>query len=80
MEILVGAVLFIILFWIIVKVIVSSEKKRAQKQYKSDATGSTTYTATPFFFAGPSESSGDCDSSFGGDGGDGGDGGSCGGD
>ncbi|MFD0767868.1 hypothetical protein ACFQZ1_02890 [Bacillus sp. CGMCC 1.60114] len=76
MEILVGTVLFIVLFWIIVKVVASSERKRAQKQYRSDATDST-YTATPFFFAGPSESSGDCDSSFGGDGGDGG---SCGGD
>lgn len=73
-EILVGTVLFIVLFWIIVKVIASSERKRARKQYKSDATDSTAYTATPFFFAGPSESSGDCDSSFGGDGG------SCGGD
>lgn len=79
MEILVGIVLFIVLFWIIVKVIASNERKRVRKQYKSDATDSTAYSA-PLFFAGSSDSSGDCDSSFGGDSGDGGDGGSCGGD
>lgn len=68
MEMLVGAVFFIILFAIIVKVTASSERKRGRKKYNSDSTDSSGYSA-PIFFAGSSDSSGDCGSSFGGDGG-----------
>ncbi|HDX9590004.1 TPA: hypothetical protein ROX98_003023 [Bacillus pseudomycoides] len=68
MEMVVGVMFFVILFAIIVKANASSGRKRGRKRYHSDSTDSTGYSA-PIFFAGSSDSSGDCGSSFGGDGG-----------
>ncbi|ENQ3078732.1 hypothetical protein ACEOWG_001929 [Bacillus cereus] len=66
MEMVVGVIFFALLVAIIVKVNGSSGRKRGRSRYNSDSTDS--YSA-PIFFAGSSDSSGDCGSSFGGDGG-----------
>ena len=70
---LVVVMFFILLFAFIAKANASNGRKRGRSRYNSDSTDS--YSA-PIFFAGSSDSPGDCGSFFGGDSGDGG---SCGG-